>query len=221
MDPLSTLHDASGPALVVLWLLLGAAVAVWAIAFVKIRQIARLARAERAFERALEAVRTVGEAEALCARHPGAPGAHVLARMVRKQGSAALLEAVAHSAVVAEREALNRLMPTLGTIAAAAPFVGLLGTVWGILDAFLRIGEQKATDLTVVAPAIGEALVATAMGLFAAIPAVVAYNYLGRRLGDELERLRASAGVWAQTLATPTDPLHDDVEPFPPTVARR
>lgn len=201
MDPLSTFFAASGLAFAVLWLLLGATVAVWTIAFVKLRQLARTGRAERAFEAELERVRTVGEAEALCARHPGAPGAHVLARMVRKQGSAALLEAVADSGMVAEREGMTRLMPTLGTIAAAAPFVGLLGTVWGILDAFLRIGEAKATDLAVVAPAIGEALVATAMGLFAAIPAVVAYNYLGRRIGDELDRLRAAARVWALALS--------------------
>lgn len=205
MDPLSTFHDASGPALVVLWLLLGAAVAVWAIAFIKVRQLARMGRAERAFEAALDGVHTVGEAELLCTRHASAPGAHVLARMLRKQGPPSLLEAVADSGVVAEREALGRLMPTLGTIGAAAPFVGLLGTVWGILDAFLRIGEQRATDLAVVAPAIGEALVATAMGLFAAIPAVVAYNYIGRRIGDELERLRATARVWAQTLASRPD----------------
>jgi len=202
MDPLSTFFAASGLALAVLWLLMGATVAVWAIVFVKLRQLARTARAERAFEAELERVRTVGEAEALCARHPAAPGSHVLVRMVRKQGSAALLEAVAESAMVAEREGMTRLMPTLGTIAAAAPFVGLLGTVWGILDAFLRIGEAKATDLAVVAPAIGEALVATAMGLFAAIPAVVAYNYLGRRIGDELDRLRTTARVWALALAS-------------------
>jgi len=201
MDPLSTLHDASGPALAVLWLLLGASVAVWAIVFVKVRQLARVGRAERAFEAELDRARTVGEAEALCARHPGAPGSHVLVRMLGRRGTPALLEAVAESGMVAEREGLTRLMPTLGTIAAAAPFVGLLGTVWGILDAFLRIGEQKATDLAVVAPAIGEALVATAMGLFAAIPAVVAYNYLGRRIGDELDRLRCTARVWAQSLA--------------------
>jgi biopolymer transport protein TolQ len=213
MDPLSALYDASGPALLVLWLLLGAAVAVWAIAFVKARQLGRLARAEQAFEKALDGVHTVGEAEALCARHPGAPGAHVLVRMVRKHGSSTLLEAVAESAVVAEREAMSRLMPTLGTIGAVAPFVGLLGTVWGILDAFLRIGEQKATDLTVVAPAIGEALVATAMGLFAAIPAVVAYNYLGRRIGDELDRLRATARVWAQTLASVPGPTPEGSYP--------
>lgn len=202
MDPLSTLHDASGPALAVLWLLLAATVAVWAIVFVKIRQLARIGRAERAFEAELDRARTVGEAEALCGRHPGAPGAHVLVRMLGRQGTPALLEAVAESGMVAEREGMTRLMPTLGTIAAAAPFVGLLGTVWGILDAFLRIGEQKATDLAVVAPAIGEALVATAMGLFAAIPAVVAYNYLGRRIGDELDRLRTTARVWAQALAS-------------------
>lgn len=205
MDPSSTFFEASGPALVVLWLLLGTAVSVWAIAFVKIRQLARVGRAERTFEAALDRVRTVGEAEALCARHLGAPGAHVLVRMVRKQGPPSLLEAVADSGVTAEREALSKLMPTLGTIGAAAPFVGLLGTVWGILDAFLRIGQQRATDLTVVAPAIGEALVATAMGLFAAIPAVVAYNFIGRRIGDELDRLRSTARVWAQTLASRPD----------------
>jgi biopolymer transport protein TolQ len=202
MDPLSAFFDASGPALLVLWLLIVATVAVWAIAFVKIRQLARLARAQKAFEAAIDAVRTVGEAELLCERHADAPGAHVLVRMVGKRGTAALLEAVAETGVVAEREAMSRLMPTLGTVAAAAPFVGLLGTVWGILDAFLRIGEAKATDLAVVAPAIGEALVATAMGLFAAIPAVVAYNYLGRRIGDELDRLRTMARVWAQALAS-------------------
>ncbi len=202
MDPLSPFYDATGLGLAVLWLLLGATVAVWAIAFVKLRQLRRLARAERAFEKELDGVRTVGEAEALCARHPGAPGSHVLVRLVSRQGPPALLEAVVDSGMVAEREAMTGLMPTLGTIAAAAPFVGLLGTVWGILDAFLRIGEQKATDLAVVAPAIGEALVATAMGLFAAIPAVVAYNYLGRRIGDELDRLRTTARVWAQALAT-------------------
>lgn len=205
MDPLSTLHDASGPALVVLWSLLAAAVAVFAIAFIKVRQLARVARAERAFEAALDRIHTIGEAEALCTRHAGAPGAHVLGRMIRKHGSPSLLEAVADSGVVAEREALGKLMPTLGTIGAAAPFVGLLGTVWGILDAFLRIGEQRATDLAVVAPAIGEALVATAMGLFAAIPAVIAYNYIGRTIADELDRLRATARVWAQTLAARPD----------------
>lgn len=201
MDPLSSFYAASGLALVVLWILMGATVAVWAIAFVKVRQLARTSRAERAFEKELDRVRTVGEAEALCARHPGAPGAHVLVRMLGRQGPPALLEAVVESGMVAEREGMTRLMPTLGTIASASPFVGLLGTVWGILDAFLRIGEQKATDLAVVAPAIGEALVATAMGLLAAIPAVVAYNYLGRRIGDELERLRTTARVWAQALA--------------------
>jgi biopolymer transport protein TolQ len=205
MDPSTAFFDASGPALMVLWLLIGATVAVWAIAFIKIRQLARVARAQKAFEQAIDGARTVGEAELVCERHAGAPGAHVLVRMVGRRGSAALLEAVAESGVTAEREVMTRLMPTLGTIGAAAPFVGLLGTVWGILDAFLRIGEAKATDLAVVAPAIGEALVATAMGLFAAIPAVVAYNYLGRRIGDELERLRTSARVWAQALASHAD----------------
>ena len=109
MDPLSSFYDASGLALVVLWLLMGATVAVWAIAFVKVRQLARTGRAERAFETELDRVHTVGEAEALCARHPAAPGAHVLVRLLGRQGPPALLEAVVDSGMVAEREGMTRL----------------------------------------------------------------------------------------------------------------
>jgi biopolymer transport protein ExbB len=68
----------------------------------------------------------------------------------------------------------------LATIGATAPFVGLFGTVWGIMNAFIGISEANTTNLAVVAPGIAEALLATAMGLFAAIPAVVIYNHLAR-----------------------------------------
>lgn len=87
-------------------------------------------------------------------------------------------------------------MPTLSSIASASPFVGLFGTVWGIMIAFQRIGTEKSASLPVVAPAIGEALVATAFGLFAAIPATIGYNYIDRRISDLLDELSAAADVW-------------------------
>jgi biopolymer transport protein ExbB len=68
----------------------------------------------------------------------------------------------------------------LATIGATAPFVGLFGTVWGIMNAFIGISESQTTNLAVVAPGIAEALLATALGLVAAIPAVMIYNHLAR-----------------------------------------
>jgi biopolymer transport protein TolQ len=93
-------------------------------------------------------------------------------------------------------------MPSLSSIASASPFIGLFGTVWGIMDAFLRIGVEKSASLPVVAPAIGEALIATAFGLVAAIPATIGYNFVDKRLGDLLEELQASSEVWVEMLAS-------------------
>ena len=73
-------------------------------------------------------------------------------------------------------------VPLLGTTASAAPFIGLFGTVWGIMNSFRNIGSKGAANLATVAPGIAEALVATAIGLVAAIPAVMAYNYFTRRI---------------------------------------
>jgi biopolymer transport protein TolQ len=72
---------------------------------------------------------------------------------------------------------LEKKVPFLATVASAAPFIGLFGTVWGIMDAFRKIGLTGATNLQVIGPSISEALIATAAGLFAAIPAVFFYNY--------------------------------------------
>ena len=73
-------------------------------------------------------------------------------------------------------------VPLLGTTASAGPFIGLFGTVWGIMNSFRNIGSKGAANLATVAPGIAEALVATAIGLMAAIPAVMAYNYFSRRI---------------------------------------
>ena len=78
---------------------------------------------------------------------------------------------------------ISRGTGILATIGATAPFVGLFGTVWGIMNAFIGISESHTTNLAVVAPGIAEALLTTAIGLVAAIPAVVIYNHLARVIG--------------------------------------
>jgi biopolymer transport protein TolQ len=85
-------------------------------------------------------------------------------------------------AISRETTSLETLIPFLATTGSTAPFVGLFGTVWGIMNSFIAIGAQKNASLDVVAPGIAEALIATAIGLAAAIPAVMAYNYFGRRV---------------------------------------
>jgi len=85
-------------------------------------------------------------------------------------------------ASLVEMNKLERRVPFLATTASVAPFIGLFGTVWGILTAFLSIGQTGSTNMAIVAPSIGEALITTAAGLFAAIPAVWAYNALTLRV---------------------------------------
>jgi len=88
-----------------------------------------------------------------------------------------------------ELEALEAWLPLMATTGSTGPFVGLLGTVWGVRSSFQSIGASKNTSLAVVAPGIAEALFATAVGLFAAIPAVIAYNRLSGSLGRYATRL--------------------------------
>jgi biopolymer transport protein TolQ len=81
-----------------------------------------------------------------------------------------------------ESNRLTRRLPFLATTASATPFIGLFGTVWGILGAFRQIGVTGSTSIVTVAPGIAEALVNTAAGLVAAVPALIAYNYLNGRV---------------------------------------
>ena len=85
-------------------------------------------------------------------------------------------------ASVVEVNKLERRIPLLATTASVTPFIGLFGTVWGIMASFHGIGQQGSANLAVVAPGISEALIATAAGLAAAIPAVIAYNYFVNRV---------------------------------------
>ena len=88
-----------------------------------------------------------------------------------------------------EMSSIRRYLPFLATTGNTAPFIGLYGTVWGIMSSFKSIGLKKSANLAVVAPGIAEALIATATGLFAAIPAVIAYNHYLNKSGNFLAEL--------------------------------
>jgi biopolymer transport protein TolQ len=106
---------------------------------------------------------------------------------VDREGTRARLAQAMHSAVGAEVDRLANRLNILATVGSVAPFVGLFGTVWGIMRSFSDIAGANNTSLAVVAPGIAEALFATALGLFAAIPAVIAYN----RMTHGLNRIEA------------------------------
>ncbi len=107
-------------------------------------------------------------------------------RQLDREGTRQRIAAVMDTAVAQESERLAERLNFLATVGAVAPFVGLFGTVWGIMNSFFQIGQQQNSSLAVVAPGISEALFATAIGLFAAIPAVIAYNRFSHRV-DQLE----------------------------------
>ena len=100
-----------------------------------------------------------------------------------------------------ELEQLERYMTFLASVGSTAPFVGLFGTVWGIMNSFSAIAVSKNTSLAVVAPGIAEALFATALGLVAAIPAVIAYNKLSTDINRYAGRLEAFAGEFGAILS--------------------
>ena len=111
-------------------------------------------------------------------------------------GSAPAVESVLRVSISEETERLERRLSFLATTANTAPFIGLFGTVWGIMDSFREIGVRGTTSLAVVAPGISEALITTALGLATAIPAVLGYNYLVNRLrGVSVKMENASAYI--------------------------
>jgi biopolymer transport protein ExbB len=110
--------------------------------------------------------------------------------------------------VRAEARRIRLGMGVLATIGATAPFVGLFGTVWGIMNSFIGISKSQTTNLAVVAPGIAEALLATAFGLAAAIPAVIIYNHFTRMTKGYLELVGRSSGAAARLLSRDLDRTH-------------
>lgn len=110
--------------------------------------------------------------------------------------------------VRAEARRVRIGMGLLATIGATSPFVGLFGTVWGIMNSFIGISKSQTTNLAVVAPGIAEALLATAMGLVAAIPAVIIYNHFARVTKGYLELVNRASGAAARLLSRDLDRTH-------------
>jgi biopolymer transport protein ExbB len=126
-------------------------------------------------------------------------------------GDAGIKERAASSfaeIVRAEARRIRLGMGLLATIGATSPFVGLFGTVWGIMNSFIGISKSQTTNLAVVAPGIAEALLATAFGLAAAIPAVIIYNHFTRVTKNYLELVGRSSGAAARLLSRDLDRTH-------------
>ena len=181
--------------------LLAASIWTWAIIFTHSLRLRRINRQTEKFERDFWA------AEDIDAFHERRgkdrlPIAQVLSAgldewrrstrgaTIDRAGTRERLSSRMSAAIAAELDRLSDRLNILATVGSVAPFVGLFGTVWGIMRSFTAIAAQNNTSLAVVAPGIAEALFATAIGLFAAIPAVIAYN----RLTHGLDRLEARLG---------------------------
>ena len=139
--------------------------------------------------------------------------------VIRGESRHDLRDRLERAMLVALKTELRRIevgLPFLATVGSAAPFIGLFGTVWGIINSFTAIAQQKDTSLAVVAPGIAEALIATALGLAAAIPAVMAYNQISglarpRLCRAAIPRSSSSPSAWrarkpSRVLRTATAP---------------
>jgi biopolymer transport protein TolQ len=178
----------------VMLILLLASVASWAAIFRKMRTFGLAHKGAAAFERRfwsggnLSEIYTASEQpsdEGGGLERIFGAGFREFSRM-RRNGAhgAAIVEASQRAMRVAlsrESERTETHLPFLATVGSASPYVGLFGTVWGIMNAFLALGGRQQATLATVAPGIAEALIATALGLFAAIPAVIAYNRFTHR----------------------------------------
>src|SRR6185437_329773 len=158
--------EASIPVQIVVGLLLLASLTSWAIIFRKRLMVARAAREADQFENNFWSGGDLAQLYRAIEAHDGARRAMRVAQLK-------------------EIDRLEYSLATLATVGSTSPYVGLFGTVWGIMTAFSSLGDVQQATLASVAPGISEALVTTAIGLFAAIPAVVAYN----RFADQVGRL--------------------------------
>ena len=124
---------------------------------------------------------------------------------IDREGTRQRLAQAMEITVAEESDRLAQRLNFLATVGSVAPFVGLFGTVWGIMNSFFMIGAQQNSSLAVVAPGISEALFATAIGLFAAIPAVIAYNRFSHRVNTLEAQLQRFADRFHATLSRELD----------------
>ena len=196
--------------------LLAASIWTWAIiiAFVgRLRRTRReMARFERDFWKAEDIdafYKSKGNADLPSARVLAAGVAEwrrsTQGQVIDREGTRDRLATTMGAAVAKEIDELSDRLNVLATVGSVAPFVGLFGTVWGIMRSFTSIASQQNTSLAVVAPGIAEALFATAIGLFAAIPAVIAYNRFSHGINRIEARLNRFADGFHATLSRQLD----------------
>jgi biopolymer transport protein TolQ len=215
LDPVQLVLHASIPVKAVIVLLAAFSLTCWLIIGAKALHLSRARGESRRFMKVFDASQHFDDLAQGLASFRGSPFARIFAvgydemnRFTRGERNVTLSEAQGTHVEAATRRAaslevthLESWMSLLGTIGSTAPFIGLFGTVYGIMDAFLSIGNQQNANLPVVAPKIAEALIATAIGLVAAIPSVMAYNYFARRVGqlaDVMEGFAADVAARAR-----------------------
>jgi biopolymer transport protein TolQ len=218
LDLVGLFQNAAWPVKITIGLLLACSLLVWIIAVLKMLQLGRLRASEGQFDRRARHAGTARELFEVAGSHR-APGARVVAELYLRGAGAQVdrLRAVADRVILSEGQSARALMWLMAFIAAGAPFIGLFGTVYGIMDAFIRIGAAKTASLPVVAPAIGEALITTAIGLAAAIPAVFFYNWIDKSVGDFVSELEAAAAEWVALVTEPTAPVDGAIPIVAPT----
>ncbi len=187
----------------------------WAIIFERSRRLKQIDAEAEAFEQRFWKAKTLDELQATRGTHPTADlfragmdewQASVEGRAnVDREGVRARLRDVMAASIDRSISDLSDRLNALATIGSIAPFVGLFGTVWGIMRAFIAIGATQNTSLAVVAPGIAEALFATAIGLFAAIPAVIGYNRLLHRITRLEDRLQGFSSAFHALMSRELD----------------
>lgn len=193
----------------------------WAIIFDKVMRIRRLRHAASSFEETFWSGGSLDDLYERVGQRPPDPMTAVFSSAMREWRRSAAknllgtpgmraslqqrIERVMTVTVGREMERVEKFMAFLATVGSTAPFVGLFGTVWGIMNSFQSIAASKNTSLAVVAPGIAESLFATALGLVAAIPAVIAYNKLATDFGRYAGRLEAFATEFSAILSRQLD----------------
>jgi biopolymer transport protein TolQ len=212
MSPISLFLHADIVVKVVMAGLLLASIVTWGIIIAHWIRIGRLNRQNEEFEREFwktpdfdDFYQSRGRAEFPSAKVFAAAIAEwrrsTSGATIDKEGTRARLAAAMQSAVTAEVDRVADRLNILATVGSVAPFVGLFGTVWGIMRSFSDIAGANNTSLAVVAPGIAEALFATALGLFAAIPAVIAYNRMAHGINRMESRLTRFADAFHAALS--------------------
>jgi biopolymer transport protein TolQ len=209
----------------VIILLLLASIWCWAIIFDKLRGLRRLNARSTEFEQAFWSGNSLDDLYERISNQPRDPMSAVFVSAMRewrrtstrdsggpesRVGIGDRIDRVMQITLDREMDRTEKNMTFLATTGSTAPFIGLFGTVWGIMNSFQAIAISKNTSLAVVAPGIAEALFATALGLLAAIPAVVAFNKLSKDMDRYAGRLDSFAGEFSAILSREMDGKEGD-----------